>query len=242
MRLDREQREGTELLFRPNTHDRSILEETWTKRVYWKGFPSAVKDAVVVDVGAHNGYFSVFAARHMLAGSRVYAFEPVAENYAILQQNLGINDVRNVVARNAAVSGHGQAVKLFVTDAHTGGHSIYSERHATYTSANVTAVEVPSVAFHETVPQDVDTIHYCKMDCEGAEFEILLNAPASFLRKVAVYAMEFHEFGGHRLSELQDLFRALDYDVECTNTPSRRGIVFGSLLATRSKSPAAARG
>jgi hypothetical protein len=80
------------------------------------------------------------------------------------------------------------------------------------------------------------------MDCEGAEFEILLNAPASFLRKVAVYAMEFHEFGGHRLSELQDLIRALDNDVECTNTPSRRGIVFGSLLATRSKSPAAARG
>jgi FkbM family methyltransferase len=242
MQLDRERREGTELLFRPNTHDQSILEETWTKRIYWKGFPSTVKEAVVVDVGAHNGYFSVFAARHTLAGSRVYAFEPVAENFAILQKNLGINDVRNVVARNVAVSCAGEAVKLFVTDAHTGGHSIYSERHATYTSAHVTEVNVPSVAFHESVPHDVDTIDYCKMDCEGAEFEILLNTPASFLRKVAVYALEFHEFGGHRLSELQGLFRALEYDVEYMNTPSRRGIVFGNLLATRTKSRAAARG
>jgi FkbM family methyltransferase len=233
--LEHERRDGTELLVRPDTHDRSILDEVWTRRVYSKGFPSARTGAVVVDVGAHNGYFSIFAATHAPAGSRVYAFEPVAENFAILQQNLALNGIRNVVARNAAVSSSSAAVKLFVTDAHTGGHSIYADRHATYTTAHITEVEVNSVAFQDTVPDDIDTIDFCKIDCEGAEFEILLRTPASFLRKVAVFALEFHEFGGHRLSELLDLFCRLQFDVEHAYGTSNRGIVFGSLLATRAE-------
>lgn len=44
--------------------------------------------SVFVDVGAHVGYFSVLAAQIVGATGRVYAFEPLPSNYALLRQNV----------------------------------------------------------------------------------------------------------------------------------------------------------
>jgi len=46
---------------------------------------------VVFDVGANVGGYTVLSAKHK--GVKVYAFEPESENYALLVQNIAINDV-----------------------------------------------------------------------------------------------------------------------------------------------------
>jgi FkbM family methyltransferase len=223
---------GSSMYYRTDSHDRSIIAEIWEKGSYAAGFPMGRK-AVIIDIGAHNGYFSLYAARNSAEGSRIYAFEPVLDNFKILVENLKLNQVEKVSARNICVSGSDGTLTMYVNTAHTGGHSQYRERIEKYRPDTIEEIECDSVAFCHTVPAGVEQIDFCKIDCEGAEFDILLQAPAEFLRKVQVFAIEFHEFGGHKVEELIDLFSRHGYTVSHEFSPSKLGISFGNLLAVR---------
>jgi hypothetical protein len=122
---------------------------------------------------------------------------------------------------------------MFHNSANTGGHSTYRERVEKYHLDTIEAVSCPSIALTHTVPSDVADIDFCKLDCEGAEFDILLKSPEDFLKRIKVFAIEFHEFGGHTVRELIELFNRLDYNVTYEFTPSKLGISFGNLHASR---------
>ncbi len=220
------------MYYRPDSHDRSIIAEIWEKGSYAEKFPIGEK-AVIIDIGAHNGYFSLYAAKNSAAGSKIYAFEPILENYKIFVENLRLNNVENVVTHNICVAGSDGILTMYVNSAHTGGHSQYRERIEKYKLDTIAEMECDCVAFNHTVPIDVERIDFCKIDCEGAEFDILLQAPMDFLRKIEVFAIEFHEFGGHKVEELVSLLTQLGYKVTFEFSPSKLGISFGNLLATR---------
>jgi FkbM family methyltransferase len=50
---------------------------------------------VLYDIGANVGTYSIYAG---LKGIEVYAFEPEAQNYALLNQNIRLNNLNNVHA------------------------------------------------------------------------------------------------------------------------------------------------
>jgi FkbM family methyltransferase len=69
-----------------------------------------------IDVGAHYGYYS------LLAGStnpkcKVIAFEPVSENFQILQRNIEVNRLGNVAAVRQAVSNSERSMKMYKSTA-----------------------------------------------------------------------------------------------------------------------------
>ena len=231
-RLLHEEVEGVELYYRDDTHDHSMLEEVWKEKCYSKFFPFG-KKAIIIDIGAHNGYFSAFASKNTLEGSKIYAYEPVEENYNILRKNLNENGFKNVEAQNLGISKCDETITLYVNTAHTGGHSIYKERVEKYDVESIEELKLRCTAFKDSIPHDIKKVDYCKIDCEGAEFDILLNTPKEFLKKVSIYAMEFHEFGGNKVGQLETLFKGLGYSVEYSYSPSKRGISFGNFLAWR---------
>ncbi len=49
--------------------------------------------SVVVDVGAHIGYYSILAGKE---GFKVYAFEPNPETYRLLEYNCRLNNLHNI--------------------------------------------------------------------------------------------------------------------------------------------------
>lgn len=224
--------DNSSMYYRNDSHDRAIISEVWEDGGYSTKFPFGEK-AVVVDIGAHNGYFSLFAARNTAAGSRIYAFEPVYENYELLTKNVELNGIGNIFAHNSGVSDSDGTLTIFHNSANTGGHSTYRERVEKYNLDTIDEISCPCVALTHTVPSDVTEIDFCKLDCEGAEFDILLKSPEEFLKKIKVFAIEFHEFGGHKVSELIELFTRLDYVVTHEFTPSKLSISFGNLLASR---------
>ena len=57
---------------------------------------------VVYDIGANVGVYSLYAAK--FRGAQVVSFEPLAENYAILNRNIFLNNLsKNITAFNLAV-------------------------------------------------------------------------------------------------------------------------------------------
>lgn len=53
------------------------------------------RDDIFVDIGANMGIYSIYAA--VKKGIKVYAFEPEASNYNLLQQNILVNELQNLI-------------------------------------------------------------------------------------------------------------------------------------------------
>lgn len=80
---------------------------------------------VVVDVGAHWGYFTLLAASLCGTRGRVFAFEPHPRNLALLSKNVAANGLTNVVVVQKAVSNRAGTAELLQSPSTT-GHSIDS--------------------------------------------------------------------------------------------------------------------
>ena len=77
---------------------------------FFKRFLSA--GDVVIDVGAHVGFFTLIAASIAGSEGEVHAFEPVPSNFAALEQNARLNGFGNVVLNRAAVGAEEGEVTL----------------------------------------------------------------------------------------------------------------------------------
>jgi hypothetical protein len=68
-------------------------------------FLSLITDGdVVVDLGAHVGYYTLLAARRVGPEGRVFAFEPNPDNFRLLVKNIESNLYSNVIPVQKAVS------------------------------------------------------------------------------------------------------------------------------------------
>lgn len=84
--------------------------------------------AVFYDVGANVGMYTIFAA--VTRGAQVFSFEPEAQNYAILNKNILVNNVSDrVVAYNVALSDDIRVDRLYMANNTVGGscHSFAEE-------------------------------------------------------------------------------------------------------------------
>jgi FkbM family methyltransferase len=145
--------------------------------------------AVVLDLGASIGTFSVYAAT-AAHGVSVYAYEPFPESYDLMRTNVSLNgrhaDVR---CFNLAVAGEEGPRKLFLT----GTDYYYPTLSAAPATAASQAIEVECT----TLPRILETnsleqVDLLKLDCEGAEYEILFSTPLPYFERIAEIRMEHH--------------------------------------------------
>ena len=84
------------LAIRTFSNDQYVLDKIFYSNFYkLKGFKDTDRRPVVVDIGAHCGYFT-FAAL-ALGAKKVYAFEPFTPNYKMLIQNVSDNTIGQVI-------------------------------------------------------------------------------------------------------------------------------------------------
>lgn len=145
--------------------------------------------AVAIDIGAHIGGVTVRMASQ---GVRVYAFEPVPENFALLQQNVAQNGLDGLVTcyREAVMGANGESNVFISTEDpwHRFIGGMYSRGEAR---------ACPCVSLDTLFERD--RITHCdvmKVDTEGAEYEILRNVSLDTLRRVRRIVGEFHGISG----------------------------------------------
>jgi len=142
--------------------DTGVSEEV--KKVYMK----PKKGDVVVDVGAHYGFYTLYASRLVGADGMILAFEPHPDNYKGLLTNLRLNYVENVKTFNVALGEFDGQTKLYIRS-HSGAHSILF-RTKNYVNVRITKLD--------TVIEKLDLkkVNLIKIDAEGAELNILKGA------------------------------------------------------------------
>lgn len=146
---------------------------------------------VVVDVGAHVGMFSIFAALRF-PEARIFAFEPDPANFANLTANLALNEVTRVVAQNLAITADGRQFSISAPATNTGGAGGFRKA-----AAGESVAVIRSVTLDEAFARHgIDRCALLKIDCEGAEHEILKTA--GVLGRVERLSGEFHGNAGLR--------------------------------------------
>jgi FkbM family methyltransferase len=140
----------------------------------------------VLDIGANIGTFAVLAARHRCR--RLVAVEPSLEAYHVLCQNLRENGLEHrCTAIQAAVCGREQGLVEFPV----ASSALNSLQIAAPSEALVGEVSTTTLGrlLEEYFPDGLDLL---KMDCEGAEVEIVAESSEQDWHRVRAVRMEFH--------------------------------------------------
>jgi FkbM family methyltransferase len=173
----------------------------------------------IVDIGAHVGTFTVWAAARS-PRARILAVEPNPETFAFLEKNIRDNGLQDrVIAVNAAVGAEPGAATLELVE-----HSLGTRlaRGGAGTVA-VTVQTVPSLLAGAGM-REVDLL---KIDCEGMEYEVFEALDSDQLSRLAAIACEYHPEPGHSVADLDALLRTSGFKVQRPDAP------LGVLWATR---------
>jgi FkbM family methyltransferase len=135
--------------------------------------------AVMVDVGANVGMYSVFAA--VVRKVKVFAFEPESQNFALLNANIHANNLSDrVLAFALAVSDEMKLDKLYLSK-FAGGGSCHSFADEVGFDLKPRAAAFAQGSFSVTLDQLVEggsipVPAYLKIDVDGIEHKVLQGA------------------------------------------------------------------
>ena len=161
-----------------------VANETWLDE-YGLARIKFQRGDIVVDIGAHVGIFAIYAAKRHPDIS-VLAFEPDPVNFSNLLANIAANGVANVIPHRLAVTCDGRPFTLDTPSENSGAAGGYYTRHDGYARSSADSITLDEIF-------DRCVIRRCKLlkiDCEGAEYEILTCT--SVLDRVEWLSGEFH--------------------------------------------------
>lgn len=133
---------------------------------------------VVIDVGAHVGYYTLLMAQLVGKNGKVYSFEPDPVNFELLKKSVEINGFENVVLIQKAVSDTTEKIKLFLGDNDSAINRIYDAKLGDAKKS----IDVESVTIDEYFKENDKLFNFIKIDSEGSEAKII-NGMEKFLTK-----------------------------------------------------------
>lgn len=178
-----ETKSGLKIKLRVNSTDLMAFTNVWLVEEYsLKNFKFQNIENVI-DVGAHIGLFALYVSQFFKSG-KIICFEPIKENYQMLLSNLEINHIKNVVCYNKAVSKSDSQIRIYLNSDES-GHSMFEPQKD--------FVDVDSVSLSKVLDEhNMDSVDLLKLDCEGAEYEIIENFPKKRFNQIKKIVMEYH--------------------------------------------------
>lgn len=183
-----------------------ILNEVFIKQDY--GYKTTDK-VILIDIGTNIGITSLFFSGFDYI-DKIYGFEPVEETYNQANYNLELNkDIHKVESIKNIGLAKNDRKEIFSFDntikGNTGVRGALSPNYSKSKSAN--AVEVTLKDASDELSKIIDASDnkkiIVKMDCEGAEYEILENLKASkVLNKIDLILLEWHDEGYELIEQI----------------------------------------
>jgi len=173
-----------------NTLDLGSIMETHQRKVYTPNRIKIPANAIIIDIGASIGDFSIFCASSF-RDCTCFAFEPTRNAFELCKENIFMNKMDDKIKIYPyAVSGQDGEIMI--------GGDAYK-----------------AISLQEILKRNkIEKCDLLKIDIEGAEYEVLLNTPKEILERVKAMAMECHIFdNGENLQRLKDYLTGTGFDV-----------------------------
>jgi len=166
-------------------------------------------DSVVVDVGANEGYVSLYLSALLNAGGRVLAIEPHPANVARLEAGLRLNQRTNVTVVPRAVSDCPGTLTL-----HSDG-AWATVLDGVYPSAPTVEVETTTLDDLARSGIDLTGLRLVKIDVEGHELQVVCGGQETLRKHRPVVSFEVNltllAYASYSVQELFDFFLDNDF-------------------------------
>jgi FkbM family methyltransferase len=189
------------------------VKETFLDQFYTR-FGIPVEDGwTVMDIGAGIGDYAIHAA-YGRPDVQLVAFEPYPGSFALLRENMTLNKMDHVQTFQQAVWSKTGQLRL---DIATGEPLQIRSHNPNNPVGGDQGLTVDAVSLESALSNmNITRLDLLKMDCEGAEYEILFNTPPEILRLVERIIMEYHDLGGQQSHPvLVDFLKRQGYQVTC---------------------------
>jgi FkbM family methyltransferase len=209
--------------------DASTVAVVFIKEDYGTDLPGGV----IVDIGANIGAFSLLAARNPTA--TVYAYEPVRTTFELLEQNIALNGIGDRVHPfNLGVTARREERGIAIDPNGSPFNSLYGPAAETVRCVGLDDILADNA---------IETCDLLKLDCEGAEFEILYGASAATLSRIQRICLEYHEqpAEGFRANDLVGYLGAHGFRLQSRFDPTEPSATLWLDRAPESEAPARGR-
>jgi len=212
-------RNNFKVKIRVGSTDFYVLTNVWLLEEYNSKKIQIRKDDIIIDIGAHIGLFTIYVSQFCTNG-RIYCYEPIKENYDLLAYNIELNNIKNTIIFQKAVTDKSSVVRMFLNQ-DAAAHSVFTESDE--------YVDIESVSLKDIF--DSNEIKKCdllKLDCEGSEYIILNSLPDSYFEYIKKIVMEYHmaDKKPDLLQNLIEKLSVLNYKLDIRKNTDHSGIIF----------------
>ncbi len=200
--------------------DMWVVKETCVDRDYLNQIGQIHTDWNVIDIGAGIGDFTILASKQASNGV-VHAYEPFDESVTLLQKNIVLNDSQNVVSYAEAVASKNGRMILEEDDSEAVSKKFVMD-------ASKLGQAVDAVSLEQRIQQlPAQKCDFLKIDCEGGEFDIILNSPVSCFDKIDRIGLEYHDgFTEHSHEDIIDFLERVGFQVLQEDNPVHDNLGF----------------
>jgi FkbM family methyltransferase len=140
----------------------------------------------VLNIGANAGLYTIIASKLVGTAGEVHAFEPSSRNFGLLKANIELNQCRNVVANNLALSNFQGRLSLHSDPLHPDYDGHFFVRRLTDVSDTPSQPMeiIPCTTlddyWQEACGGEMHPVDFIIIDVEGAELSVLEGARRTF--------------------------------------------------------------
>jgi FkbM family methyltransferase len=185
------------------------------------------KGMTVVDIGANEGFYSVFAADRVGNQGRVIAFEPSEREANRLAQNVELNAATNVTIETWAIADcDGHAILKLCEYGHEGQNTLGDFAHPVLQEGTQPVRLMALDSYFVVHP--TERIDLMKLDVEGSEERVLRGAQKTLAQFRPVLLIEMNDrslqWQGSSCRDIAQFLRSIDYCIYCFE-PSTGGLL-----------------
>lgn len=191
---------GRDVFYRPATSDPLVINQVLLRRGAKAEYylPRALAPEVILDIGSNIGASILFFC-DQFPSARIYGFEPHPETFRILQANVG--SIPSVEIFNYALGATDARISAAFGGMDFSGFAAKPGSVSPPDAATIVECEVKHAGgvMKNLGLARADLI---KIDCEGAEYDILSALPGEMLRECKWIVGEIHDISGFELLAL----------------------------------------
>ena len=204
---------GRDVFYRPATSDPLAIYQVLVRRggkaEYY--LPDALQPGVILDIGSNIGT-SILFFHERFPGAKIYGFEPHPETFRILEKNVA--GIPSIQVFNYALGAANADVSVPFDGADFSRFTLAKNPGADWSgplSRTVCEVKHAGEVVNHLGLTKVDLI---KIDCEGAEYDVLTSLPSDLLSHCKWIVGEMHDASAFQILAL--LAQHFDLDLKKT--------------------------